>query len=84
MVNTILQTCPPQVLPYILNALACQQACQQVLEQNPQSVLGINPQAITHPFAGTAIPSPIGFGFHRTPFAGGSSPRECHGARPAA
>lgn len=50
VLNTILQTTPPQVLPYILNALACQQACEQVLQQNPQAVLGINPQAITQPF----------------------------------
>jgi len=50
VLNTILQTTHPQVLPYILNALACQQVCQQVLAQNPQAVLSINPQAITQPF----------------------------------
>src|SRR6266849_6077858 len=46
VVNPILQTTPPQVLPYILNALACQQVCQQVVAQNPQAVLGIHPQTI--------------------------------------
>lgn len=71
VVNTILQTTPPQVLPYILNALACQQACQQVLEQNPQAVLGINPQTITQPFFGTFNQGPVGFGFNRVPFVGG-------------
>jgi hypothetical protein len=75
VVNTILQTCPPQVLPYILNALACQQACQQVLEQNPQAVLGINPQAITHPFPGTFAQGGVGFGINRTPFVGGFQPQ---------
>jgi len=55
ILNAILQTTPPEVLPYILNALACQQACQQVLAQNPQAVLSINPQAITQPFLGSPL-----------------------------
>jgi len=80
VVNTILQTTPPQVLPYILNALACQQVCQQVLTQNPQAILGINPQAITQPFVqpfpgyGTTNQGTIGFGgigYNTTPFVGG-------------
>jgi hypothetical protein len=64
VLNTILQTTPAQVLPYILNALACQQVCQQVLAQNPQAVMGINPQSITQPFFayGTTNQNPIGFG----------------------
>ncbi len=52
VLNTILQTTPPQVLPFVLNALACQQACQQVLAQNPQAIQGIQPQSITQPFLG--------------------------------
>jgi len=72
VLNTILQTTPPQVLPFILNALACQQTCQQVLQQNPQSIQGINPQAITQPFFGTMqgqqVPFGIGgFGVAQTP-----------------
>jgi hypothetical protein len=55
ILNTILQTTPPEVLPYILNALACQQVCQQVLAQNPQAVQSINPQAITQPFFGSPL-----------------------------
>jgi hypothetical protein len=64
VLNTVLQTTPPQVLPYILNALACQQACQQVLAQNPQAIMGINPQTISQPFFGygTTNQTPVGFG----------------------
>jgi len=75
IVNTILQTTPPQVLPYVLDALACQQTCQQVLAQNPQVVQGINPQAIVHPllssFQGQGQMGFGGIGAGRTPFGGG-------------
>jgi hypothetical protein len=63
VLNTILQTTPPQVLPYILNALACQQTCQQVLAQNPHAVLGINPLTITQPFLASYATNQGQFGF---------------------
>jgi hypothetical protein len=80
ILNTILQTTPPQVLPFVLNALACQQACQQVLAQNPQAIHGINPQAITQPFLAAGMTNqglvgfgvnPVGFGVNSIPFVGG-------------
>jgi len=74
VLNTILQTTHPQVLPYILNALACQQVCQQVLAQNPQAVLSINPQAITQPFFGSPLTNPAQALFGNTTGFGVTTP----------
>jgi hypothetical protein len=80
VINTILQTTPPQVLGYILNALACQQVCQQVLQQNPQTIQAINQQTTTQPYLGynTTNQGQYGFGgtiggqgFTQVPFVGG-------------
>jgi hypothetical protein len=75
VLNAVLQTTPPQVLPYVLNALACQQVCEQVLQQNPQAVQAINPQVITQPFQTLTNRQGIGgFGTIGQPFVGGYQP----------